>query len=81
MEKNNKWKTIGIIFIILFILSIVFSVLLLIGFATLAGMGIGSYYEECSNLCEDSETSSFDFMSGECYCYSGCELIVKEKIA
>lgn len=68
--KDNKWKTIGIVFIIISIIEFLFIVW---------AWNVGDEYIEnrsnCMiNICEDSDSFFYDEYSEICYCYKGEEV-------
>ena len=64
MEKKT-WKTIGIVFFILWILTTTILVWLLV-----VGTNIVENEEECAiNICGEYETYYYDYMEDICYCF------------
>lgn len=81
MEKEkckNKWKTIAIIFIVLFVLETS-----AIGIIYQIGNDITSHEEQCSNdICYllQADTFYYEPYEGLCQCFRGDEIIWEKKI-
>ena len=76
--KSNKWKTIAIIFIILFVLET-----LAIGYIYYIGDEAIQNKETCSNqICYfmKADTFYYDDSSGICQCYNGYEIIYEQQM-
>lgn len=68
-KKNNKWKTIAIIFIVLFILE----TLLMVN-SYMIGDKIMDNEEICSyDVCSDYKSYYYDYTTDQCYCYENGE--------
>ena len=70
---KNSWKTIAIIFIVLFIVeTIIFFGLLYVGTATI------NKENQCAiNVCADYDAYIFDY-DDMCYCYRNNEIVYQE---
>jgi len=77
MENGkNPWKTVGMVFISLFVLQT-----LIFGWLMMEGTKIIKMEEECSiNVCSEAETFYFDEYTRECYCFVGDELITQQQM-
>lgn len=64
-EEKNKWKTIGIVCIILLVIETMFLI-----FATIYGLDMLEKENECIvNVCRDYDAFAYDEYSKICYCY------------
>ena len=81
MARNSKelpWKTIAIVFIILFVLETAFFM-----FIISEGSELVEKENECSiNICGPDEYTAFwyDDYEGICYCYTGDDITYEEYI-
>jgi|26BtaG_2_1085354.scaffolds.fasta_scaffold01804_6 hypothetical protein len=74
--KTNKWKTIAIVFICLFLITF-------FGSLALYKAGIDSIEREteCTTICfNKGESYYFDYFDNICYCYQDEEIIYQKVI-
>jgi hypothetical protein len=62
----TNWKTLAIVFIILFVVTLtIFIVLLSMGMQTI------EYEDKCSyEVCYDADAYYYDYVNNKCYCYN-----------
>ena len=73
-KQNNKWKKIGIIFIILFVIETIGLIYLFS-----AGTDMVEKENECAvNICREYNTYYYDMYEEMCYCYENHEVVYSE---
>jgi len=73
-KPKNVWKTIGIVFIALFVIET-----LLISWVVIEGNQSIEKETECAvNICSEADSYYFDYYEEVCYCYQENELYYME---